>query len=495
LQEFDKAVELKADYAEAYASRADILRQRARDASESESQILYERALADYSKAIDLGSQHEEWAFRDRSFVNYYLHHLDAAIEDFTKAIELAPELRLYMGRAIAYADGGDFARATADVDKAATLINAPSAATALEGVREYIAQRRRRSPQEAGNIAKVHLAADRGDAEAQFTLGVAYRDGSGVPQDEAQAVQWFRKAAEQGLAVAEYNLALMYAKGTGVSKNPKEAALWYEKAAQQGDARAQSNLGTAYQVGDGVPQDVATALRLYRQAAEQGNAVAQSNLGVLYQTGNGVVQNSSQAVQWYRKAAEQGYMLGQFNLGMAYMSGRGVNKDSAEAIKWIRSAAEQNLPSAQFSMGLAYGSVDGFPKDDAQAAIWYRKAAEQGDSRAQTLLASQYLEGVGVLKNVEEGLRWLRAAADQKEFLAMFKVGTLYANGTNGIQQDSVEAYKWLSLAVAASPTPPNQKQAADARDALAKKMTRAQIAEAETQVREWTAAFDRRK
>src|SRR5271170_4185690 len=51
---------------------------------------------------------------------------------------------------------------------------------------------------------------AEQGDAMAQSRLGLMYRDGHGVPQDDQQAVEWFRKAAEQGRANAQYNLAHM---------------------------------------------------------------------------------------------------------------------------------------------------------------------------------------------------------------------------------------------------------------------------------------------
>jgi uncharacterized protein len=40
---------------------------------------------------------------------------------------------------------------------------------------------------------------AERGNADAQNRLGVAYELGKGVPQDYATAVSWYRKAADQG--------------------------------------------------------------------------------------------------------------------------------------------------------------------------------------------------------------------------------------------------------------------------------------------------------
>ena len=45
---------------------------------------------------------------------------------------------------------------------------------------------------------------ADQGHADAQFFLGVMYADGRGVPEDDAEAVRWFRLAADQGHAYAQ---------------------------------------------------------------------------------------------------------------------------------------------------------------------------------------------------------------------------------------------------------------------------------------------------
>ena len=40
---------------------------------------------------------------------------------------------------------------------------------------------------------------AKQGNAEAQFNLGVMYKDGIGVPQNHDDAMNWLSKASEQG--------------------------------------------------------------------------------------------------------------------------------------------------------------------------------------------------------------------------------------------------------------------------------------------------------
>ena len=51
---------------------------------------------------------------------------------------------------------------------------------------------------------------AEAGNATAQYNLGLLYDKGQGVPQDDQEALRWWRKAAEQGLAKAQAALGFM---------------------------------------------------------------------------------------------------------------------------------------------------------------------------------------------------------------------------------------------------------------------------------------------
>ena len=186
---------------------------------------------------------------------------------------------------------------------------------------------------------------AERGDAEAQYTLGLMYRKGQGVAQDDADAVKWYRKAAEQGDAEAQHNLGFMYGEGLGVPKDYAEAVGWYRKAAEQGFASAQAVLGVLYAVGRVVRQDYAEAVKWYRKAAEQGDAESQHNLGFMYERGLGVTQDDAKAVKWYRKAAEQGHAASQAGLGFMYALGEGVPQDFVKAYMWLKIAASRLPP------------------------------------------------------------------------------------------------------------------------------------------------------
>ena len=67
------------------------------------------------------------------------------------------------------------------------------------------------------------------------------YANGEGVPENDAEAVRWYRMAAEQGDVLAQYNLGAMYANGEGVPENYVLAYAWFNLAAAQGDEKAVS--------------------------------------------------------------------------------------------------------------------------------------------------------------------------------------------------------------------------------------------------------------
>ena len=158
-----------------------------------------------------------------------------------------------------------------------------------------------------AAAVAELRPLADRGDAEAQYRVGLMYEFGKGYPQDKAQGIAWFRKAAAQNHAAAQTELGVIYATGDGVAQDNKLAVEWFQKAAPQGNVTAQYNLGLLYAKGQGIKVDNAQAVAWWRKAAAQGMNVAQFKLGVAYENGEGVPKNAQLAYINYAIAARSG--------------------------------------------------------------------------------------------------------------------------------------------------------------------------------------------
>ena len=101
---------------------------------------------------------------------------------------------------------------------------------------------------------------AEQGDAFSQYLLGYMNVAGQGVPQDDKEAVKWFRLAAEQGQRNAEFHLGWMLDTGTGLSEKNKEAVRWYGLAADHGDANAQIKLGNMFDKLQGMTKKGSTS-------------------------------------------------------------------------------------------------------------------------------------------------------------------------------------------------------------------------------------------
>jgi localization factor PodJL len=148
------------------------------------------------------------------------------------------------------------------------------------------------------------------------------------------------RAAAAKGDPAAEYEIAQRYAEGRGLPQNLAEAADWFDRAAKQGLAPAQFRLGGFYEKGFGVKKDLDAARRLYLAAAEAGNAKAMHNLAVLYAEGIDGKPDYQNAAKWFRKAADYGLTDSQYNLGILFGRGIGMEPNLPEAYKWFTLAA-----------------------------------------------------------------------------------------------------------------------------------------------------------
>ncbi len=151
----------------------------------------------------------------------------------------------------------------------AGLLLAAPASADVKSGVDRWM------RGDYAGAVAEWRPMADRGDADAQFNLGQAYKLGRGVTANAGLAQNWYEKAAKQGHEQAQVNVGLLlYNNG-----RRQEAMPWIRKAADLGDPRAQYILGTELFNGDLVGKDWPRAYALMLKAADGGVPPAADNL------------------------------------------------------------------------------------------------------------------------------------------------------------------------------------------------------------------------
>ena len=127
---------------------------------------------------------------------------------------------------------------------------------------------------------------------------------------------------------------------------------------------------------------------------------------------------------------------------------------------------------------------IDAYERGDCGTALKeFRPLAEQGHAWAQYNLGVLYDQGHGVPQDYQEALRWYRLAADQGEATAQNHLGEMYHDG-KGVQKDSIQAYMWWTLSAEQG-----FKLAKESLETGEKKVTPAQLAEAQRLAREWKA------
>jgi len=156
------------------------------------------------------------------------------------------------------------------------------------------------------------------------------------------------------------------------------------------------------------------------------------------------------------------------------------------EGLRWYVKAAEKGSIQAMLDLGDLYSAGSGVPKNPAEAANWYRKAAELGNTYAQYNLGRIFEDGAGVGQNYTESAKWYGRAAEQGHAEAQNCLAGLYEEGL-GVIQDFVLAHMWYNLETMFRYDEDGRAEAASKRDAVAKRMTPGQIAEAQKLAREW--------
>jgi FOG: TPR repeat, SEL1 subfamily len=150
------------------------------------------------------------------------------------------------------------------------------------------------------------------GNTNAKVALARLYEYGRGVclSREKAEmlakeALEGVKRDAETGDLFAQYLMGWLYDEGVGVPEDNIEAIKWYRKAGNQNFPAALNALGIQYEEGEVVQKDESEAVRMFKKAAEQGYALGAYNLSRMYLDGKGVPKNDKEAAKWLGLAAE----------------------------------------------------------------------------------------------------------------------------------------------------------------------------------------------
>ena len=226
---------------------------------------------------------------------------------------------------------------------------------------------------------ARVYLkAAQKGDVQAMYKLGMAYLHGNGTEKSINKAILWLSRAADNENAEALLELGNMYYLGTDITRDRPKALEYYVKASEAGNSLATYNVGRIHQEDAGVQ-----AVRWYQEAAKQGLPKAMNQLAQMYYIGTFVKQDIAKSVEYYELSAQHGDTKAMYNLASFYQGGIGVEKDVRQAMLWLIKAARMGDADSMYQLGVLFESGAGIQQDIEKALYWYQTASDSGHQKA----------------------------------------------------------------------------------------------------------------
>ncbi|MCE7872684.1 hypothetical protein DYH09_20185, partial [bacterium CPR1] len=186
--------------------------------------------------------------------------------------------------------------------------------------------------------MARARVTEKEGAFDPALALSSGYQryNSSSDPGKAKEAIPWLERAAEKGHAEAQALLGLAYLTGRGVDRAPTEALKRLKPAAEKGYPKAEALLALAL-LNTAEVRDEAEGRRITRKAAADGDPLGQALLGELLLFGRaGMAKNEAEGAAWMRKAAEQADARAQYMLASLLANGLGVDKDPVQARFWL---------------------------------------------------------------------------------------------------------------------------------------------------------------
>jgi uncharacterized protein len=155
------------------------------------------------------------------------------------------------------------------------------------------------------------------------------------APADDVGLFNAMLALANKGDAEAQYHVGMMHNNGIGTQQDPKQAFQWFQKSTASHDPLGAYKLGCYYagQFAGVVEADPNEALKYKLISAKAGYSLAQHDVALLYaQQGN-----MEEAVKWMQMAADQGDDPALYKMSRVYRDGKGVPKDLSLAFAYFK--------------------------------------------------------------------------------------------------------------------------------------------------------------
>ncbi|KAI8887438.1 HCP-like protein [Backusella circina FSU 941] len=332
--------------------------------------------------------------------------------------------------------------------------------------------------------ISNYNRAIELGDSMAKFRMGYNYLHGQiDLPQDIAKAYKLIYESAKSGYAEAEFTLGLMYRDNKlpdqvyirqnfqphhyDKKRNGQEALIWFRRAADKQLPNAVTQIARCYEDGVGTSVNHTIATEYFERALKiPGKHLGSAQMSYaqflqrngndekafemyfkaagLNKTDGGFMYSSSPIIIRTAKRTIAIYYLNNGNPHIPYRPKDGFNilkelvnlpNSDAESHYWFAACFEEGVPHVcEVDSGKAYSH--------------YFISAKMGYSKAQFQVGVMLCKGSGVQKNHVEALNWFLSSSKQNNVDAHHQVAVYYYNGSQGIPRNPDKAREYFKKA-----------------------------------------------
>lgn len=233
-------------------------------------------------------------------------------------------------------------------------------------------------------DLTSLYNKANSGNRDAAYELGMVYKTGNGVFQDNSEAFDWLLKAAKWGHRDAQFEVGIMYFSGIGVNRNELEAQRWLKDAARQKHINACLFLGKwFYEMQDSDCE---------------------------YWLGNAISYNKSIA-----KDSSAYFYIGDYKYSKCKRDQK-AEKECKEWKDFFQTGAKEGDIKCIIRLAELYDAEEIDANDnELEAFLLYKKAAKRGHYESIIELASRCAEGKGTRINKDSVIYWYVKAYDTK--------------------------------------------------------------------------------
>lgn len=236
-----------------------------------------------------------------------------------------------------------------------------------------------------SSNILSKVRKAENGDPEAQYQVGICYKDGKGVERSLDDAIKWLSLSAGQKYTEAMVALYHIYAK----ENNKNIAKKYLEEAVNYGNVNAINTLAYClYHGDDGYKQNIEKAVALLDSGVSQKSIISMRRRADIYLK-DGDVERATELLKDAGNMGDIDSMVKYAWIGFRDVKDFGKGVELKNLLE--KGAANGNI-EAVYYLACIYEGGYTIPRNIDLSVRLYKKAAENGDVKSKKRLGELFL-------------------------------------------------------------------------------------------------------